>query len=131
MTPEEIIKTAKTYAIIGASGAPDRYGYELTEVMHHAGLTIFPVNPKYPEILGVKCYPSLQDVPQKPDVVITAVAPHNTLKAIETAAEMGIHIVWMPQECWSEDTIQKCKELNLDFVYDVCPISYINAGKCK
>ena len=131
MTAEEIIKTAKTYAIVGASGAPDRYGYELVEVMSHAGCKIFPVNPKYFDILGVQCYPSLQDLPEKPDVVITAVAPHNTLKAIETAAEMGVKIIWMPQECWSEDTIKKCEELHLDFVYNVCPISYINSGKCK
>lgn len=129
ITPEDILKTAKTFAIVGASGSPERYGYELVETMHHAGYKVFPINPKYSEILGIPCYPSLTEVPEIPDVVITALSPNNTLNAIEKAAEKGVQIIWMPPECFSDETINKCKELNLAFVYDVCPIGIIRLSK--
>lgn len=129
MTPEGILKSAKTFAIVGASDNPERYGYELVETMKNAGYNIFPVNPKYSAIQGITSYHSIKDIPQKPDVVITALAPGNSLKAIESAAELGVQIIWMPPECWSEETLEKCKSLNIEFVYNVCPIGLIKMNK--
>lgn len=129
MTPEDILKNSKTFAIVGASGSPERYGYELVETMHNAGYKVFPINPKYSEILGLKCYPSLTEVSEIIDVVIIALSPNNTLKAIDIAFEAGIKTVWMPPECFSDETIKRCEELNLLFVYDVCPIGILKFSK--
>lgn len=128
-TTEDILKNSKTCAIVGASDSPERYGYELVETMHNAGYKIFPINPKYSDILGLKCYSSLTEVPEIIDVVIIALSPNNTLKAIDVAFETGIKTVWMPPECFSNETIERCKELNLSFVYDVCPIGIIKFSK--
>lgn len=131
MNPHNILNFDNTFAIVGASADPDRYGYELVHVMHQAGYKVFPVNPKYKEIIGIPCYPSLHDIPEKPDVVITALAPGNSIKAIETAAGLGIKSIWMPPDCWSDEAIAKCKSLNLNFVNDICPIYLIKLKERK
>ncbi|MEW6661342.1 MAG: acetate--CoA ligase family protein [Bacillota bacterium] len=51
---------------------------------------IFLVNPKYSEIYGVACYPSIKAIPGQPDLALFAVAYHRVLPALEECAEKGI-----------------------------------------
>ncbi len=125
MTAEQILKIKKSFAIIGATQNPERYGYEVFEVLHKAGYLVFPINPKYQEIDGIRCYPSLRDLDQQPEVVITALAPANTEKVIDLAKELGIETVWMPPACWSDEALKKCQELQLNFIYDKCPVGML------
>jgi predicted CoA-binding protein len=124
MTPEEILKTKKTYAIIGASNEVLKYGYELVCVFNDSGYEVLPVNPKYDEIDGIKCYPSLKDLPEKPEVIITALAPANTEKVVKSLPD-NYETLWLPPNCFNEETVSYCKENNINFVYNVCPIGLI------
>jgi len=131
MTVQEILKTKKSFAIVGATQNPERYGYEVFAVLRKAGYNVFPVNPKYEEIDEIKCYPSLKDIPQKPDVVISALAPANTEKVTESVKELGIEILWMLPGCWSEEAVEKCKVLHISFVHDVCPVGIVKMMEAK
>jgi acetate---CoA ligase (ADP-forming) len=66
----------RSIAIVGASERPGSFGrmtLAQTLVGNFKG-KVFPVNPKQREILGLKCYPSLADLPELADLVILAVA---------------------------------------------------------
>lgn len=67
-----LLQTPRVFAIVGASQDKSKYGYEVFETLKRHGHTVLPVNPKYAEIDGAACYPSLADLPQKPDVILTA-----------------------------------------------------------
>ena len=125
MNASEILKTKKSFAVIGATRNKERYGYEVFEILHSRGYQVFPINPKYAEIDGVTCYQSLKALKQKPDVVITALAPVNAEQTIATVKEMGIETVWMPPGCWSDEAVKKCQELQLNFIYDECPVGML------
>ncbi len=125
MIPEKILKEKKSFAIVGASNEMMKYGYELVCVFKDYGIKIFPVNPKYDEIEGVKCYPSLKELPEKPDVVLIALAPKNTFNIIPIVKEIGVEKVWFPPNCFDENSINKAKELNLQFISNVCPIAIL------
>jgi len=125
MTAEEILKTKKSYAVIGATPNKERYGYEVFEIIHANGYQVFPINPKYAEIDGITCYPSLKALKQKPDVVITALAPANTEQVIDSVKALGIEIVWMPPGCWSDEAVKKCQDLQLNCIYDECPVGIL------
>jgi len=125
MTADEVLKTKKSFAVIGATTNKERYGYEVVEILHSSGYQVFPINPKYYEIDGITCYPSLKALKQKPDVAITALAPANTEQAIATIKELGIKTIWMPPGCWSDEAVKKCQQLQLDFIYDVCPVGIL------
>jgi acyl-CoA synthetase (NDP forming) len=80
----------KTIAILGASERPS-IGRALIESLPRLGFQggIFPINPKYPAVLGQRCYPSLRDLPQLPDVVAFCVSTERVLDGIKQTAEIG------------------------------------------
>ena len=129
MTPEEILKEKKSFAIVGASNEMMKYGYELVCVFKDYGYKIFPINPKYDTIEGIKCYPSLKELPDKfedkPEVVISALAPKNTINVVPVVKEIGIETIWFPPNCFDESAIKKAEELQLNYVSNVCPIGIL------
>jgi hypothetical protein len=129
MTPEEILKSKKSFAIVGASNEMMKYGYELVCVFKDYGNKIFPINPKYDEIEGIKCYLSLKDLPEKPDVVLTALAPKNTLNVVPVVKEIGVDTIWFPPNCFDENAVNKAEELKLDYISNVCPIGILEEIK--
>ena len=82
----------KSAAIVGAS---PREGVAATRVINNLkrlgyGGAIQPVNPRYAEVQGLRCYPSLSALPEAPDVVFVAIAAENTPAIIEEAGRCGI-----------------------------------------
>ncbi len=64
--------TPKTVAIIGASSTPGKIGHTVVKNLiesKYAG-KIYPVNPKADDILGIKCYPTVTDIPGEVDAAI-------------------------------------------------------------
>ncbi|MBL7042232.1 MAG: CoA-binding protein, partial [Pirellulaceae bacterium] len=81
----------RSIAIIGASGnfgsisgKPLRYLKE-----HGYQGKIFPINPKYEELGGFKCYASILDVPEPVDLVLVAVNYKLVLPVLKQCAEKG------------------------------------------
>ena len=72
------------YAVVGASRDPAKYGHQIYQDLRDGGYRVYPINPNAKTILGDKCYPSLNNLPVKPDVVDVVVPPKIALK---TAAE--------------------------------------------
>ena len=62
-------------AIIGASAREGSIGFNLVQNLHLSGYEgeIFPVNHKYDEVLGHKCYHKLEDMPHHADLTLIAV----------------------------------------------------------
>ncbi|CAE6711321.1 acetate--CoA ligase family protein [Paraburkholderia nemoris] len=62
-------------AIVGASPQPDSAGNDALLELMQAGFAgrVYPVNPKYETIEGFRCFPSLEEVPEAPDLTVIAV----------------------------------------------------------
>jgi len=94
-TLEEILYP-KSIAIVGASATPGSRGYGYTHHLLDYGYQgkIYPVNPKYPEILGLKTYPSIKEIPGPVDFVISTVPASAVLNIFEDCYQKdvkGIH----------------------------------------
>jgi predicted CoA-binding protein len=63
-----IFANTKTIAIVGLSANPSRASYGVAQALMPY-FEVIPVNPAYEEVLGLRCYPDLQSVPQKIDMV--------------------------------------------------------------
>ena len=50
---------------------------------------LYPINPKYPEVLGQRCYPSVGDLPEAPDVVALCVSSTRVLENFRALADKG------------------------------------------
>jgi acyl-CoA synthetase (NDP forming) len=84
----------RSVAIIGASENPNKVGGRPVHYLQKFGFKgrIFPINPSRTEIQGHKCYPSLRDLPEAPEMVIVAVAGDNAIGAVEDCAAHGVKI---------------------------------------
>jgi predicted CoA-binding protein len=80
----------------------------------------YPVNPKYTSVDEQPCYPSLQALPEKPEVVVTATPPAVTEKVAETCAQLGIGALWMPPETWSERAVEISNANGIQEIHDLC-----------
>lgn len=82
---------ARSVAIVGASARPESFGSRMLDEVARStsNPVIYPVNPRYPDLDGRRCYPSLADLPQAPDLVLLGV-PDAALEAqLTLAAQLG------------------------------------------
>lgn len=108
------------FVVVGASRDPRKYGYQVYKDLRNAGFRVYPVNPKAEEILGDKCYPNLQSLPAKPDVVDIVVPPETTEVTVKACKILGINKVWMQPGSESETAIEFCLENGIQVLYGLC-----------
>lgn len=82
----------KSIAVIGASAVPEKLGYKLVNNIIKDGYTgrIFPINPKENEILGLKAYPSVLDVPEDIDAAVISVPAKFCAQVAEDCGRKGV-----------------------------------------
>ncbi len=79
-------------AVIGASRTPGKVGYDILKnlIQYEFPGKVYPINPAASEILGIKGYPSILDVPEKIDLAIVVVPSRNVLEVIEQCGKKKI-----------------------------------------
>jgi len=84
---------AETIAVIGASGTSNKLGNYILHSMKTNGYKgdIFPVNPNHPEIMGIKAYPSLVDVPGEIGLVVLTIPLGGVIEVLEQCRQKNIH----------------------------------------
>lgn len=108
------------WAVVGASRDETRYGHRVLVALRKAGYRAYAVNPKADEIAGERAYPSLSDLPEKPDVVDTVVPPAVTLATVKEAVKLGVGRIWMQPGSESEEAIQLAEESGIQVVHHAC-----------
>ncbi|HVZ42659.1 MAG TPA: acetate--CoA ligase family protein [Ramlibacter sp.] len=88
----------RSIAIVGASGDLRKLnGRPIANLLRdgYAG-RILPVNPSYPEIAGLKCFPDVESLPEVPDLGVVGVGASRAVQAVEALAAKGVRfiIVW-------------------------------------
>lgn len=122
MDPQYALAQLRRFAVVGATAQPEKYGYEIVKALVEAAYDVYPVNPKYGEILSHPCYPSLATLPQRPEAVIVALRPEAVLSILQQCADLGYGLLWLPPGCWSYEVLEQCRRLGLHFIYDRCPV---------
>ncbi len=79
----------KSIAVVGASATPGKIGYTVVDNLIKSGYKgkIYPINPKATEILGLKVYPTVSEVPGSVDAAIITVLPSLSSVQLKTAAK--------------------------------------------
>ncbi len=129
MSLKNFLNKENSFAVVGATKNKEKWGWKVFKNLKKSKLEVYPVNPKYSEIDGKKCYSAIQDIPEKPDVIITIVPPEVTEKIVKECNGLGINKVWMQPGSESEKAINYCKENNIEVVHDVCMVRNINLDK--
>lgn len=119
---KDFLNKKNIFAVVGASRNPKKYGHQVYKELKEAGYKVYPVNPNATEILGDKCYPKLEELPEKPDVVNLVVPPKITEGIVRVCKSMGIKKVWMQPGSESKTAISFCEKNNIKLIHGVCVI---------
>ena len=115
--PLEEILHPRAIAVAGAS-ARGGHGPSFLGSLIALGFEgpIYPVNPKYPEIMGLKAYPSVRDIPGVVDYVISSVPASQVLSLIADCAEKGVKAIHLFTARFSETGRKDAAELEQEIL---------------
>jgi predicted CoA-binding protein len=116
----EVIRTATSAALVGVSANPIRSSNFVAAYLVRTPLTTYPVNPAYEEVLGLKCYPSLADLPVVPDIVVIFRRPEAIPGVVDEAIDIGAKVVWFQLGLRHDDAAQTAIDAGLRVVQDRC-----------
>jgi acyl-CoA synthetase (NDP forming) len=93
---------ARSVAVVGASNREDSPGLQMVHQLVTGGFggQIYPVNPKYREVNGLRCYPSVAEVPGEPDVAMLGVPNAAIEGSLREAAEAGVRSAVIFASAW-------------------------------
>ncbi len=109
----EAIFHPRSIAVVGASANPDTPGYDYVASLQAFGYkgTVYPVNPRAAEILGLRAYPSLRDLPGPVDYVISCIPAEAVIALVDDCAARGAHALQLFTARFSETGREKGVEL--------------------
>jgi predicted CoA-binding protein len=119
-TLRRILRESRTIAVVGLSADWFRPSYFAAKYMQEHGYRIIPVNPRYPQILGEKCYASLRDVPEKIDLVDVFRKTQDVPPIAEDAIAIGARVLWQQLGVRNEAAAARARAAGLETVMDRC-----------
>lgn len=127
--PGQILRDSKTIAVVGLSPKPERPSYQVAAYLLSAGFEIIPVNPGHEQILGRHCYPNLEAIPGRVDIVNIFRNSKEVPAIVDSAIRIGAKVVWMQLGIVHEEAAAKAKAAGLAVVMDRClQIDHQNYG---
>lgn len=110
----------KVWAVVGATQNTSKFGNKIVKKLKEFGYDVYPVNPVYDEVEGLKCYKSLTDLPLKPDCISVVVAPEKANLTVEEAKKNKVEYMWFQPGAFSEKTIELAEDSDIKIVYYNC-----------
>jgi predicted CoA-binding protein len=116
----ELLKKAKTIAVVGLSSNPMRPSHGVTAYMQSQGYRIIPVNPHIESCLGEKAYVSLLEVPDQIDIVNIFRRPEFVEEIVDQAVQLKIPAIWMQEDVIHEKAAAKARKAGIFVMMDRC-----------
>ena len=116
----DILTKYKRIAVVGLSSNPARPSYQVTQYIQSVGYQIVPVNPNETDVLGEPSYASLEEVPQKIDIVNIFRRAEEVPPVVDAAIRAGAKVIWMQLGIASEAAAEKARAAGIAVVMDAC-----------
>jgi len=116
----EILKKARKIAVVGLSSKEERDSNKVARYLLDQGYEVIPVNPGQKEILGLKCYKSLEDIPFDVDMADLFINPKKVSPIVEQAIEKKIPVIWMQLGVVNNEAARKARQAGAKVVMNRC-----------
>jgi len=111
----------KTIAILGASNDRAKYGNKAVRAFQRQGYAVYPINPKETQIENLPAFPSIREVPVRPQMVSVYLPPPVLLKVLPDIAAQGCDELWLNPGTESDEVLAEAARLGLN-VIQACSI---------
>jgi len=110
----------RTLAVVGLSDDPKRPSHSVSDYMQRHGYRILPVNPGIAHVLGERSYPSLRDLPERPDVVNVFRLPRYIPAIVDEMIDLGFQNLWVQLGIINQSAAIKAQDAGISVVMDRC-----------
>lgn len=111
------ILAKKRFAVVGASRDPEKYGYKVYMTLKELGYTVYPVNPNADEIDGDSVYPTLDNLPEPVDCIVSVVPPGAGFDLARMAGHLRIPFLWFQPGSDSESAVIEAQAQGVQVIY--------------
>jgi predicted CoA-binding protein len=119
-TLRRILKSARTIAVVGLSADWNRPSNFAAKYMQHHGYKVIPVNPRYGEVLGERCYASLEEIPVPVDIVDVFRRTQDVLPIARAAIAIRARCLWQQLGVVNLEADKLARDAGLDSVMNRC-----------
>jgi predicted CoA-binding protein len=116
----EILRTARTVAVVGLSPSPERDSHRVARYLSSAGYQILPVNPRVEMVLGQRAYPALDEVPGPIDLALVFRRPEDIPPIAEAALRKRVGTFWMQLGIAHPEVAMRLRRAGIRVVEDRC-----------
>lgn len=116
----EILKEAKTVAVVGISSNPSRMSRMIANYLTVAGYSVVGINPGKPKIEGIKVYANLTEVPFKIDIVNIFRKAEDIPQVIPSVLEINPKVLWLQLGIRNDDAVKPCIDRGIHTIQDMC-----------
>ena len=112
-------------ALFWASAREESLALKLQNRLQKEWIQIFPINPRYPEINWIFCYPSFEEVDKEGhsvDLFVFMTNPQLTLDLLSNNLKFWVKKVWFQPWTFDNEVLEFCRENGLDFNTEHCMI---------
>ena len=120
LTLRRILRECRTIAIVGLSAEWHRPSNFVGKYLQQHGYRIIPVNPRYSEVLGERCYANLTDIPEKIDLVDVFRRTEDVLPFAQAAVSIGAKCLWQQIGVVNREADALARAAGLESVMDRC-----------
>jgi predicted CoA-binding protein len=112
----EAFLASDSFAVVGASTARSKYGNKVLRCYKQHGRKVHPVNPRAPEVEGLRAYPSLAALPEPVPAISVITPPAVTEQVVREAHAAGVRHVWMQPGAESDEAIRTAESLGMNLI---------------
>jgi uncharacterized protein len=125
---EEMLRNAKTIAVVGMSDKPHRASYNIGRFLAAHGYRVFPVNPALKEVMGGPCYADLdaadsaarKETGKGIDLVDVFRASENVPPIVDDVIRLGIPYLWLQDGVINDEAVARAQAAGVKFVQNDC-----------
>jgi len=115
-----ILQRCRTIAVVGLSAEWHRPSFFAAKYMQQHGYRVIPVNPRYEQILGERCFARLEDIDTPVDMVDVFRKPADVLPIARSAVAIGARCLWQQLGVMNLEADALARNAGLDSVMDRC-----------
>ena len=119
---DEMLRSARTIAVLGMSNKPDRASYNIGRYLAAHGYRVLPVNPVLQQIDGQPCYPTLDaaQAAAKIDLVDAFRASEHVPAIVDDVIRLGIPSLWLQDEVIHDEAVARARAAGVKCVQNDC-----------
>jgi predicted CoA-binding protein len=119
-----MLEQTRTWAVVGCSPDPVRDSHRIASLLQRRGFRVIPVNPRvHGELLGERCYPSLEAIPAGEGVEVVDIFRRSDQAGVhvDEAVALGATGVWLQQGVVDQAAAERARAAGLRVAMNRCP----------